>query len=80
MPRKGEQEVATGDKRYETSVRVKCSRQFKRELRAVARDWETRKQGKFDMSGVLRVLGNREVARCRRRRTKERGGDGEAAT
>lgn len=72
--------MATGDKRYEDSVRVKCSRQFKRELRAVARDWEGRKQGKFDMSGVLRVLGDREIARSKRRRAKERGADGEAST
>ncbi|MBN2564642.1 MAG: hypothetical protein JXB46_02920 [Candidatus Eisenbacteria bacterium] len=59
----------------ETSVRVKCSRQFKRDLRALAQDWDARKAGKFDMSGVLRTLAEREIRRMKRRDKKRRNDD-----
>lgn len=59
---------------YSTSLRVKCSPQFKTDLRAVANDWHQRKAGRFEMSGVLRELGQREIRRFKRRRAKERAG------
>lgn len=72
-----EAQLAKGNQEYSTSIRVKCSPRFKRQLRSVATDWDNRKAGRFDMSGVLRVLGDREITRLIRRRKKERAG-GEA--
>lgn len=61
-----------GDRRYETSIRVKCSRRFKTALRKVAGEWDAEKAGKFDMSGVLRTLGEREIKRRQRLRKRKR--------
>lgn len=62
----------TGDvSEYATSIRIKCSKKLKRELAALALEWDAEKAGKFDMSGVIRTLVRREVKRRKRKRERE---------
>jgi len=64
-------EVTTKETRFETSIRMKCSQKFKDAMKTVAAEWDAEKPGKFEMSGVLRTLGEREIRRRARKRQRE---------
>lgn len=70
--------MVTRDNRdYSTSIRVKCSEQFKVDVAALAVSWSNRKSADYDTSKLVRALLNREIAR-EHRLLRKRGRSGKA--
>jgi len=64
----------TGPK-FPTSIRVKCTEEFKAGLGRVADSWTGRKGQEFDVSKLIRTLGERAIAREARLTAKRRRRD-----
>jgi len=62
---------STGPK-FPTSIRVKCTDEFKRDLETLAVSWTERKGQDYDVSKIVRIVMSREVARERRLQKKRR--------